>query len=91
MQEKFKVCKTYILGAGVTGVSNILENDKKDLVVLLSDVEQNKIGNINPMDTDAIHTELVFKNIEGLNVLLNRLKEVKKQLKKRNKYLGLCK
>lgn len=91
MQEKFKVGKRYILGAGVTGVSNVLENDNKDLVVLLSNTEQNKIGNINPIDRDAIHTELVFKNIEGLNIFLNRLKEVKKQLKKRNKDLGLCK
>lgn len=91
MQEKFKVGKTYILGAGVTGVSNVLENDNKDLVVLLSNTEQRKLGTINPMEKDAIHTELVFKNIEGLNILLNRLKEVKKQLKKRNKALGLCK
>lgn len=91
MKRKYKVGTRHILGAGVTGVSDILENDNKDLVILLSDIEQRKIGTIENMGPDAVHTELVFKNIEGLEVLEKIIKKVKKQLKKRNKELGLWK
>lgn len=79
-----------ILGNGTTSVS-VLNDESKNVCILFGEIPQTKIGSkiSEDLDENVNYSEIRIKNSKGAKVLLEASKAVYKELKRREKQLGL--
>lgn len=91
-EQTLKIQNKVVLGNGTTSVS-VLNDSDKNLCILFGEIPQTKIGSTisGDLDENVNYSEITIKNSKSAKVLLKASKAVYKELKRREKQLGLNK